>query len=196
MKTRIKADFRNLCKNLGGFGAVLVCLPVIWGIFQGDKFNPVSYFLWSLLSVVCVVVLVRAGQGGYTIMIGYILSDFAIGACAYYKNGRLSFGYFEAFVTTLTIMCLAMYVWCDRRKKYRPAVIVCATAAILAGVPQIVDSFNNPFQTSLLICILYSLISFLSYYGDRPTFEARLIPGLSIIYWFTIIIIVICNRTA
>ncbi len=129
-------------------------------------------------------------------MVGYIFSDLIIGLCAYYKSGTLNFGNFEAFISVLTIMCLAMYVWCESRKKYRPAVIVCATAAIVAGVPQVVDSFNNPSQVSILICSLYILVNFLSYYGDRPTFEARLIPGLSIIYWVTIIVIVIYNRAA
>lgn len=196
MKTHIKADRRHLCKILGGLGAALVCLPIIWGIFHGDKFNPVTYFLWSLLSVVCAIVLFRAGKGGYHIMVGYTLSDLIIGLCAYYKSGILKFGNFEAFISVLTIMCLAMYVWCERRKYYKPAVVACAVAAITAGVPQVFDSFNNPTQTSILICLLYILVSFLSYYGDKPTFEARLIPGLSMIYWLVIIIGVIHGRMA
>lgn len=188
MKTFIKADFRNLCVNLGGWGAFLICLPVIWSIYNGDKYSATSYFLWSLLSIVVTVVLIRARRGGYKIMLGYVLSDFSIGFYAYLKDRSLTFGYFEAMIATLTVMCLIMYVWSERRERFRPAVIMSAIAAIVAGIPQIFYSFAHPFSTSVTVCALYIIVSMLSYYGDKPTFEARLIPGLSVVYWLVIVV--------
>ncbi len=194
MKTFIKADFRNVCVNLGGWGAFLICLPVIWSIYQGDKYSATSYFLWSLLSIVVTVVLIRAKNGGYKIMLGYVLSDFSIGLYAYLKDRSLTFGHFEATITTLTVMCVVMYVWSERRERFQPAVIVSAIAAIVAGIPQIYYSFAHPFSTNITICFLYIIVSALSYYGDKPTWEARLIPGLSIIYWLIIIFGVLYYR--
>jgi hypothetical protein len=179
---------------MGGLGAFLICIPVIWSIYRGDKYSATSYFLWSIMSVVVTVVLIRAREGGYTIMAGYVLSDFSIGLYVYLKDKTVTFGYFEAMVAVLTLMCLCMYVWSERRKRFRPAIVMCAIAAIVAGIPQIFYSFAHPFSTSLTICFLYIIVSALSYYGDKPTFEARLIPALSIVYWMVIIFGVINYR--
>lgn len=177
---------KNLLVKMSGIGALLICLPVMYRIHQGDSFNPASYFLWSLLTLVCTVTLIRSKKGGHTMMIGYFFSDISIGIYAYVKSGRASFGQFEWFVIGLTLICICVYVACELRKSFRPAVIVNATACMIAGLPLLVDSIRNPTQMSLVICWLYILVSVFGYYGER-TFDGKLIPGLSIIYWIVII---------
>jgi hypothetical protein len=106
---------KNTCVKLGGLGALLICLPVMWRIHEGDKFNPLSFFLWSALSVVCAIVLIRAKKGGHTMVLGYVLSDFLIGFYAYLKSGRIEFGKFEWFIVALTTVCAVFFEICSKR---------------------------------------------------------------------------------
>jgi hypothetical protein len=164
-----------------GYNVTLVAVWVTWLV--GKLFGRRLSFPIVVITII-----------GYTIMAGYVLSDFSIGLYVYLKDKTVTFGYFEAMVAVLTLMCLCMYVWSERRKRFRPAIVMCAIAAIVAGIPQIFYSFAHPFSTSLTICFLYIIVSALSYYGDKPTFEARLIPALSIVYWMVIIFGVINYR--
>ncbi|NBQ47174.1 MAG: YHYH protein [Sphingobacteriia bacterium] len=119
---------KDLAVKLGGIGAVLVCIPVMISISKGDAYNPTSFFLWSLLSVVCAIVLWRAKKGGHVMFIGYVISDFLIGSYAYAKSGKASFGTFERYVAALVVACIIAYVWCEYRKKFTPSVIINGTA--------------------------------------------------------------------
>ena len=180
-----------MCIKLGGIGALLICLPVMWEIHQGDRFNPVSYFLWTFLSLICTIVLIRAKKGGWVMMAGYVLSDCAVGLYAYAKSGKAEFGHFEWFIVALTAICACLYVWCEKKNNFTPAVITNAIACVLAGIPQMIDSFKNPAQVNITIACLYVGISGISCYGERPTLNGRLISGLSVIYW----LIIIANTT-
>jgi len=178
---------KDLCVKIGGLGALLVCLPVIWRIYEGDAFNSVSYVLWSALSLVCTIVLIRAKKGGHTLMACYVLSDLLIGVYAYVHTGQAHFGGIEWFIVALAAGCASVYVWCEYRKNFRPAVIMNGASLVVAGIPQMVDSFRHPEHVSILICSLYVLISAFSYYGEKPTLNGRLIPVLSMVYWLVII---------
>lgn len=184
---------KNLCVKLSGVGALLICVPVMYRIAAGDMFNPMSYFLWSFLSLICGVVLIRAKKGGHTMMAGYFFSDFSVGIFAYVKSGKASFGGFEYFVAALTVACICIYVWCELRKSFKPAVISNAIACVIAGIPLMVDALQNPNRMSLFIANSYLLISLLAYYGEQ-TFNGKLIPGLSVVYWIIILVGVTVQR--
>ena len=186
---------KNFCLRLSGLGALFICIPVIYRISKGDIFNPASFFLWGLLSLVCAVVLIRAKKGGHILVIGYFFSDLLIASYAYIKSGKASFGNFEWLIIILTCICAGLYAWCEFRGDFKPAVITNATACMVAGIPQIVDSFRKPYQMSLVICGIYTLISVLNYYGEQPNLNGRLLPGLSILYWIVIIGGVIIARS-
>lgn len=185
---------KELCVKLSGIGALLICIPVIYRISQGDLFNPASFFLWSLLSMVCTVVLVRAKKGGYAMMAGYVLSDLSIGICAYLKNGKASVGAFEWFIVVLTALCAAIYVSCEMKKSFTLSVVVNGIACMVAGIPLVVDSFREPYKVSFSIVALYMIVSSLGYYGER-NFNGKFIPGLSIIYWLVIVVGVLIARS-
>jgi hypothetical protein len=185
---------KKVCLTISGIGTLLVCLPVMYRISQGDIINPASFFLWALLSLVCSIVLVHDKKGGYVLTIGYFFSDLAIATYAYNKSGRASFGWFEWFVIGLTLACISIYLKCALKGNLRPAVITNATACMIAGLPQIADSFRNPYQMSFVICGIYLAVSALNYYGEEKTLNGRLLPGLSIIYWIIMIIGIITSR--
>lgn len=179
---------KDLLVKLGGLGALLICIPVIWRISQGDIFNPVSFLLWSSLSLVSAIVLLRAKNGGHTLMFAYWLSDLSVGVSAWIKTGKIRFGYFEAFIVVLIMVCVFLWLWCEKRNNLKPSVIANASALMIAGIPQFLDIFRDPSSVSLVICWLYLIISAFSYIGEKPTLNARLIPGLSVIYWIPIMI--------
>lgn len=185
---------KELCVKLSGIGALLICIPVIYRISQGDLFNPASFFLWSLLSLVCVVVLVRAKKGGYMLMAGYALSDLSIGICAYLKNGKANVGAFEWFIVVLTVLCAAIYIHCEIKKNFTLSVVVNGIACMVAGIPLAADSFREPHKVSFSIITLYMIVSGLGYYGER-NFNGKFIPGLSIIYWLVIVAGVLIARS-
>ena len=179
---------KNLCVKLSGLGAALMCFPVIWRVHEGDALNPVSYLLWSMLSLVSTIVLLRAKKGGATLMAGYIFSDLAIAAYIFVHKGRYVFGAFEQVIVVMTMVCTLFYLRCKSKGNLTPSVILNALTILCAGIPQVVDIFEHPFHMSYFICVLYFLISTLSYYGEQPTLHARLIPGISILYWIVVVI--------
>ncbi|HEU5114937.1 MAG TPA: hypothetical protein VFT82_04200 [Candidatus Paceibacterota bacterium] len=178
--------FRNVLVKLSGVCALLVSLPVIYRIYEGDLLNPTSYFLWSSLSLVCFVVLIRANEGGHTMMVGYFLSDLCIGTYALIKGGQSKFGWFEILVICLTVICAAIFARCELRKKYNPAVIASGIACVVAGIPLLIDAFVHPYKMSYMICLCYLAISLFGYFGET-TFKGKFIPGLSAVYWLVIL---------
>lgn len=190
MKERVK----SFAVKLGGILALLVGIPVIWRIHEGDILNPMSYFLWTSLSIICAFVLFRAKKGGVTMLLGYIVSDFSIGFYAYLKSGKAEFGRFEWAVAVITAFCAIIYIVCELRQDYTPSVIVNTTACIVAGVPLVADSYKHPHQMSFLVAGLYLLVSGLSFWGEKPNLHARLLPGASAVYWIVIIIMVMVRR--
>jgi hypothetical protein len=188
-----KDSVKNLCVKISGLGALLICLPIIYRIWQGDQFNPASFFLWSGLSVVCTIVLWRAKKGGHVLLGCYVLSDLTIAICALLKQGQMTFGKFEWFVAGITIACTGLYLWCESRKKYTASVVSNGIACIIAGIPQAIDSLQNPEKANLVIVMLYTFISGLAYYGEK-NFNGKFIPGLSVLYWIFITIGVLIAR--
>ncbi len=184
---------KDLAVKLSGIGAVLVCIPVMISISKGDAYNPTSFFLWSLLSVVCAIVLWRAKKGGHVMFIGYVISDFLIGSYAYAKSGKASFGTFERYVAALVVACIIAYVWCEYRKKFTPSVIINGTAMMIAGFPIIVDSFREPQKFNFVNAWIYLTLSGLSLYGER-NFNGKFTPGLSVTYWIVAIVGVLVLR--
>lgn len=119
-------------------------------------------------------------------MIGYFFADSSIGVYAYIKGGKASFGQFEWLIIAHTLTCAILYVICELRKNFRPAVILNGIACMVAGIPLVVDSFRNPHQMSYMVCFIYLIISSLTLYGERD-FNGKFIPKLSIGYWILVI---------
>jgi hypothetical protein len=173
---------KSLAVKLSGIGAVLICIPVMISINKGDAYNPASFFLWALLSVVCTIVLWRAKKGGHVLMAGYTVSDASIGTYAFVKSGKAIFGTFEWCIAGLVVVCIAAYLWCESRKKFTPSVIINGIACMIAGIPLIVDSFHSPHTFSFMNSTIYLTLSSLGFYGET-SFNGKFIPGLSMAYW-------------
>ncbi len=184
---------KDLAVKLSGIGAVLICIPVMISISKGDAYNPATYFLWGLLSIVCTIVLWRAKRGGHVLLAGYTVSDLTIGAYAYAKSGRASFGSFEWYVAGLVVVCIIAYVWCEHRGKFTPSVIINGIACMIAGIPLIVDSFHDPHKFNFVNAVIYLALSSLGFYGEK-NFNGKFIPGLSIGYWILAMIGVLIAR--
>ncbi len=173
---------KDLCVKLSGLGALLTAFPVMYSISKGGIFNSASYFLWALLALVCGVILFRGKKGGYTMMIGYVISDGAIGIYAYIKSGRATFETFEKFVMLLTALCAAVYIFCEVKKNFKPAVVVGGLAIVVAGIPQLLNSFQDPQRVSFAIGGFYIFLSSLGLYGEK-NFEGKFVQLLSVLYW-------------
>jgi len=182
-----KDSMKTLATQISGIGAVLICLPVMLDINRGGAYNPATFFLWALLSVVCTITLWRAKKGGHILMMGYTISDFSIGLYASIKSSKPSFGPFEWFTAALVVICIVIYVWCESRKQLTPSVIINGLACIIAGVPLIVDSFREPHKFGYGIAGAYIALSGLGFYGES-TFNGRFIPALSVVYWIVAVV--------
>lgn len=197
----MKEMLQKVCRGLGVVGALAIALPILLKIHGGETiFNPLSYFMWSSLSVLAAVVLYRAGEGGWQLMAAYWGSDFAIGLYGYLKAGTLKFGWFEGFVIGLVLVCTIIWLRCEAKKQhsgqkdYKASVIANAAAMMLAGIPQIGDAWRKPNELSMFVAGGYIAVSVASYLGESK-FNGRLIPGLSVVYWIVIIVPVLYLRT-
>ncbi len=173
---------KRLFVTMSGVGALLIALPVMYRIYKGDVFNPITYLLWAGFSVLCTYVLVRDKQGGHVMMIGYCISDLAIGLYALYKGNAATIGTFDCFVVGLVVFCALVYLRCAARHDLRLSIITNATACIIAGLPLLWNSIKNPQQMSFMVCFAYLAVSGFGYYGEK-SFNGKLIPGVSIVYW-------------
>jgi len=187
-------NVRKLSVWFGGVGALLICIPVMYRIHEGDRFNPASYFLWVSLAALAAIVLIRQNKGGYMMMLGYVLSDGLIGGYAYLKSGRASFGWFEWFVAILVGICAAIYVRLEARefrkpeteRRYMSSIITNGIAATIAGVPVFVESVLDPYRMSYWICAAYLAVSASSWFGEGSR-GGKFIPRLSTYYWIVLI---------
>lgn len=197
----MKDWLQKLSQGLGVVGALAIAFPILFKIHEGETiFNPLSYFMWSSLSVLAAVVLYRAGEGGWQLLAAYWASDFSIASYAYFKARKLEFGWFEGFVIGLVAVCTIIWLRCETKRRYsgqtdyRASVIANATALMLAGVPQVWDAWKKPNEVSMFIAWSYIGISVASFFGESK-FNGRLVPGVSIVYWIVIMIPVLYLRT-
>lgn len=145
-------------------------IPLGLQILKGTvKQNLATFILWGLLDGIAGASLYVQG-GNYQLPLAYVAGCLLIIGCIL-KSRTFSWTSFETKVSVLVM--LSIVAW----KVSGPymATIFSTTGVVLAGIPQVKDSWQNPRHSPMLLYIGYTIANLLSTIGGKSwSVEERL----------------------
>ncbi len=181
----------NLTQKVSVTIAFLLYWPLSYQILKGKATqNLATFILWGLLDVIVGVSLFVQG-GNYQLPLVYVAGcTLVIASIVKSKN----FGRWTSYETFVSIMVVGCCVaWALSGSWY--ATIFSTAGVVIAGLPQIRDSWRNPETSPVLIYIGYTVANSLSTIGGKSwTVEERLYSGACTI--LTLVVIGASLRTS
>lgn len=162
----------------GGIIAGLMFIPIIVDAIRGASFNPVSFLLWSGLSLVLTLVLIKSGDS-WILPACWVVSDCIVGTVLLFGlHQKATFGTHEIVITVLIVVCTVVWL----TSKTWVATVACTTALVLAALPQTFDIYRHPEHASWKIWAIYFVSNTLAFLGgQRWNIEDRLPAGISMV---------------
>ncbi len=145
-------------------------VPLGVQILQGKVVqNLATFILWGLLDTIAGTSLYVQG-GNYGLPFAYVAGCTFIIACIL-KKRTYNWTSFETKVSFLVLLSIVAWMVSGPYM----ATIFSTTGVVLAGVPQVKDSWRNPKQSPMLLYIGYAFANLLSTIGGKSwTVEERL----------------------
>ncbi len=167
-------NFHEVLKAGGGLLVLLLFIPMLAAAVK-DNGAGQSFAMWLLWTALDTILTVSVFQqhGNYLVPLGFALGDAGM-TWLLWHQGRMAWGKFESVILLLVIGCLAGW-----KLGGNPVAIVAATLGIcIAGVPGLVELWNNPRRNVGHIWAAYTLANGLSFWGGTAmTLEERFAPG-------------------
>ena len=164
--------------------ALALYLPLCYQIINGKvKQNLATWILWSSLDGVCAAT-IWAQAGNYQLVLAYTLGGLITTFCIL-KSGEAKWTWFESFITGMVFGCVIIWVLAGSRL----ASIAGTSAMIIAGIPQLLESYRKPWGSPILIFLGYTIANGLSVVGAKGwTIEERFYPGSACLFCATLTI--------
>lgn len=163
-----------------------LCIQIIKGKVQQ---NFATWFLWATLDGVAAGTLV-VQHGNYLLPVAYTLGS-GITALCIIRSKNFVWTWFESLVTILVIICITIWAVSGPRI----ATIASSLAMIIAGAPQIIETYQRPRDTPIMIFFGYFTANSLSMLGAKSwTVEERFYPTCAATFCLAIVIIILCRR--
>lgn len=157
----------------GSILALLIYFPLWKQIRSGEaKQNYLTWILWGLLDfIVAATIIVQHGNWLLPITYGFgsLITFYFI-----LKAGeKASWTWFETMVVSLVIA--SMVIWYFSGSKI--ATIASTSAMLIAGIPQLIDTYKKPHEMPLLAYFGYFIANCLSTAGGKNwSIEERFYP--------------------
>jgi len=166
--------------------ALVLYIPLCKQISTGNvKQNLATWILWSILDGIAAGTLIIQ-HGNFLLPAAYTLGGATTVLCILISTKKTGWTWFESFITLLVIICLI--VWASSGAK--TATIASSLALVLAGVPQLIESYRKPWDTPVLIYIGYTTANILSVLGGKDwSVEERFYPSSASIYCLVVSIV-------
>lgn len=150
-------------------GLVPYALLVI-GILKGTvKQSFATWILWLALDGIVLRGIIV--QHGSPILFSVFTFGTLIVTIVLIVKKQFAWGKFESFVAFLVGVCIAIYLTSGAYM----ATIATTAALSIAGIPQVIDTYKNPHQTSTTAYLLFTISSLLAIIGaDAWTVPDRL----------------------
>lgn len=150
--------------------AIALYIPLGIKILKGTVVqNFATFILWALLDTIAGLSLYDQG-GNYQLPFAYVSGCALVIGCIL-KARTFSWTSFETKVSFLVLMSIIAWMVSGPYM----ATIFSTTGVVLAGIPQVKDSWKNPEQSPLLLYIGYSTANLLSTIGGKSwTVEERM----------------------
>lgn len=162
--------------NIWQFTSVILALglyvPLAVQILRGSvKQNLATFVLWGLLDGIAGASLYVQG-GNYQLPFAYMSGCMLTIGCIL-KSRTFSWTSFETKVSFLVVVSIVAWMVSGPYM----ATIFSTTAVVLAGIPQVKDSWKNPEHSPFMLYIGYTVANLLSTIGGKMwTVEERLYP--------------------
>lgn len=161
----------------GGILAFLLYIPLIRGILKGEvKQSFATWTLWVLLDAIALVSTILE-KGNFLLLVSYVIGGTLVTATLIHKK-QFKWTWFEWLTLALVIVCLV--VW--KVSGSKTAIVASTLAVFIAGVPQIVESWQKPDKQTALIYFGYIIANSLSLMAGKSwTIEERFYPAVCVI---------------
>lgn len=142
--------------------SLLLYIPLCIQIITGEvKQNFATFLLWTILDGITTIMLIME-NGNYFLAGSYTIGSAVVMLCIA-KTKNVEWTWFESFVTFLIGICLVIWRYSDTKT----AIIVSTLAMIIAGLPQLRKSYQEPWNSPLLIYLGYFVANCLSVLGGK-----------------------------
>jgi len=147
----------NIYSKLSVFIALGLYLPLSWQILtKRVTQNLATFILWALLDLVVAISIWIQG-GNWTLPAAYVCGCLLVIGCLI-KLRTVSWTKFETGISIIVLVCLAGWIISGPRM----ATILSTTGVVLAGIPQLADSYKNPKNQPFLVYLGFTVANGLS----------------------------------
>lgn len=172
----------NALEILSGVITIPVYLLLFHHLKKGNtKENLLSWILWVILDVI-VLESVISKHGNFILQLSYVIGGTCI-VITIFKSSERTWDLFKLGVVLLVGVCIYL-----REKSGPSAATVMGTIAVLiAGVPEIIDAYKKPEDTSFLVWLGFMLACVISIFAGKDwSIEERCYPTCCSVLCFVI----------
>jgi hypothetical protein len=156
--------------------AIALYFPLCFKILRGDvRQNFATWALWTLLDVVVAGTLM-VQHGSYSLAVAYTLGGAITVSCILVARGGALWTKFESFVASLVIICVILWSLSG------PMIgtIASTLAMVIAGIPQLIETYRNPWSSPFGIYAGYFFANVLAAIGAKSwAIEERFYPCMA-----------------
>lgn len=174
----------NLYSKLSVVIALTLYLPLAWQILTKQVTqNLATFILWGSLDLVAAASMLLQG-GNWTLPAAYVGGCVIIIGCLI-RVRSVKWTWFETAITVMVVICLVGW----KMSGARMATILSTIGVVLAGFPQLADSYKEPEKQPLLIYVGFVVVNGLSVAGGRAwTIEERFYPASCVVLCLAIVL--------
>ena len=178
----------NYLGVIGGIiGLVAFLLLIIELLRSTTEQNFAAFLLWALLDVIATTTTIIEG-GNYWLALSNATGSTIITLILVGKK-QVSWTRVETMTAILVVVCLL--VWYTSGEL--AGIVVSSLAVLIAGIPQMVDTFKKPESTPVLPYAIFCVGNVVSFMAGRAwTIEERFYQAVSI--FLTLVILVFSLR--
>jgi hypothetical protein len=151
--------------------------PLVWQILRRKVTqNLASFLLWGMLDAVAAASIIFQ-KGNWYLPAAYVLGCIAVVTSLVIVK-TWAWTNFETFVSFLVVICLIGWAISGPRL----ATILSTTGVVLAGIPQLIDTYKKPDEQPLLSYFGFTIANTLGVLGGAAwTIEERLYPAACVV---------------
>ena len=123
--------------------------------------NFTTWFLWALLDAIAATSILYQGGNSWNVVL-YVFGSTAI-AFIVLKSGTIMWTWFETMIVCLVVACLVIWKISDAKM----ATIASTIAVIIAGIPQLVEAYQKPEDSPLIVYVGFLLGNILATVGGK-----------------------------
>jgi len=147
-----------------------------------------SFLLWAMLDTIATVTTIFKG-GNYWLPLSNALGGIIVSILLAIKK-QVSFSWVEASTAVLVIVCLILWYFSGPTA----GIISSSLAVVIAGIPQIVETYERPSETPTGVYIIFLTANMLSFVaGKNWTIQERFYSGCTVLLCLVIVLFSVRN---